>query len=1024
MITSDSGRRVFALQIAGLKFRYHSNTPPISSNLDSTIASSINYVDSEGIIAVGAFGASVDPAGGIANYDALSVTLEISRRGNVEDPGVVFGRCGARSASTTARLTSSASRTSTLLNVASDLTSLSYPSLLHIGAETVRASSATSTTVTVSRGVGGTPQQNHSIELEGSIVPELTTEITTFRGRRAKLFMAHRYPNGTHSQYIEVLNGFIESSPIVESGDEVNLSIVPLTAIIDTDLSDKGFSQVRLLSNFHFFDGRYGSVLEYALSLEKDLDENEVTVTPQTVTSAATFSSSIVLGRNFNHMFDDFDVSLPKGPDVDSAPREHPRYPKLRRSQDAVFSDDGVYTSSVTFDASIPGYNITADSTVSSALSSAEITASESLKIRLPLVEIKQHGLGSSEVKRWPDVINDTLTSEGPSSTAGVQGGFARWRLNDDRSIRVQKLSNSPFPTSLYLWSSQFVWVTIRRALAERGVRAPMRWGAFGTSSELDSLSRLAYPIDLKTGDDPVIDDFSVNAPTAVLKLTASSSASPASYELRDLPTAYYQQYESAILVDGSLGLPTSAVPNVFHFITVQHYDHTTDDIRRQVFKVTHESTATFDGVNVGHLIHISDDNDFEENCSFGDWSGKERALIFRGGRLSGQRPGVALLTLLQSGGGDQVNGAYDLLSVGLSVNSADIDVDSFLEIDAASTFTLSDSFAGDGSNLRETFDSILKLLGAVMIMKRDEVTGRSRISLVALGNERSSSSAVTVNAEDWLADPPPYWSIYEDIVTQIQYEFDYDAGEDKYTSEVIFNNQEAINRYGGERSKISLRLPGVNSAQFGRGAGDNFSYFLPVSARIFNLLSNPLRLWRGVIGTGQSAFLDVGSYITVSSPHFKGYTDAYGVVDGVGMIKSIRQGLMDEGCELELITTGLAPVNWNSAAKVTSITSDTVTVSEDDFSSSTVDDVSFFRVGDVVDYVPLGNHDNAITGLTIASITNNTITFTAAHSISTLNGTLEPTTYANASALHHVDAYLANSSDKINTTVDAQEYS
>ena len=215
-----------------------------------------------------------------------------------------------------------------------------------------------------------------------------------------------------------------------------------------------------------------------------------------------------------------------------------------------------------------------------------------------------------------------------------------------------------------------------------------------------------------------------------------------------------------------------------------------------------------------------------------------------------------------------------------------------------------------------------------------------------------------------------------------------------------------------------------MNSAQFGRGAGDNFSYFLPVSARIFNLLSNPLRLWRGVIGTGQSAFLDVGSYITVSSPHFKGYTDAYGVVDGVGMIKSIRQGLMDEGCELELITTGLAPVNWNSAAKVTSITSDTVTVSEDDFSSSTVDDVSFFRVGDVVDYVPLGNHDNAITGLTIASITNNTITFTAAHSISTLNGTLEPTTYANASALHQADAYLANSSDKINATVDAQEYS
>ena len=73
---------------------------------------------------------------------------------------------------------------------------------------------------------------------------------------------------------------------------------------------------------------------------------------------------------------------------------------------------------------------------------------------------------------------------------------------------------------------------------------------------------------------------------------------------------------------------------------------------------------------------------------------------------------------------------------------------------------------------------------------------------------------------------------------------------------------------------------------------------------------------------------------------------------------------------------------------------------------------------------MPLGDHDNAITGLTIQSISTNTIKFTAALGISSLNGTLEPTTYANASALHQVDAYLANSSDKINTTVDAQEYS
>jgi hypothetical protein len=108
----------------------------------------------------------------------------------------------------------------------------------------------------------------------------------------------------------------------------------------------------------------------------------------------------------------------------------------------------------------------------------------------------------------------------------------------------------------------------------------------------------------------------------------------------------------------------------------------------------------------------------------------------------------------------------------------------------------------------------------------------------------------------------------------------------------------------------------------------------------------------------------------------------------------------------------------------VTAITTTTVTVATDDFSGSDVDDVSFFKAGDVVDYLPRGNHDGAITGLEIQSISGNVITFTTPHGITTLNGTLEPTTYANASASHRSDAYLANTSDIINTTVDAQEFS
>ena len=132
----------------------------------------------------------------------------------------------------------------------------------------------------------------------------------------------------------------------------------------------------------------------------------------------------------------------------------------------------------------------------------------------------------------------------------------------------------------------------------------------------------------------------------------------------------------------------------------------------------------------------------------------------------------------------------------------------------------------------------------------------------------------------------------------------------------------------------------------------------------------------------------------------------------------------MNEGCELELITTGLDAVAWNSSATVATVPDTTsVTVNTDDFSSNSVDDVSFFTEGDVVDYVPKGAQDTAITGLTISNITGNTITFSSAHSISLAGGTLEPTTYANASVTHKADAYLSDNSDQLNSTDDAKEF-
>ena len=1025
MIDSQHGRRVFALQVAGLEYRYHSNTPPTSSNLDSTITTGISYVDLEGLVSVSDFSASVDPSGGVAEYDAITLTLGIDkRRGGVGDAGIIFGRCGARSSVVRSQLSSSASRDAVVFNTSSDLSSLTFPRLMHIGAETVRAASATTTTVSVARSVGGTPRQAHAVGLEGSSTPELSDTITTFRGRLAKLFMAHRYPSGSTSDYVEVCNGFISESPYIEEGDTVSISMLPLTALIDTSLADKGIGQTRLLQGYHYYDGFNGSGLEYILMIgAAPQSTNEfIELTPDTASSitASTFQLIVNNQSGGANLLDDFDPSLAAGPDADDFIEEHPRFPKFRRQEDFQNSDEGVFTTALSYSAAIPGYVVNADSTPTNALSAGQISATDSLRLNLGKAELKQHSLGVGEVKQWPAVINDTLESDGPSSASGYSGGVAKWRLTPDHEVKVEKLSSSPFSALVALFTTRSTLIWARDNL---GIARPRAWSADTSTLELPDVSRLVYPFQyFKNTNGRVFQQFGENAPLMWFGVVADGTNLSGSRELPQPPAAYYQQYENVILVENSLGLPSSPTSDLYD-VVVRYYDLEEEAEREQVFTCTHETTASFGGSSVGVLLHISDSNNFPLNFSFGDWPDQDRALIFRGGQLTRERPGEALLKLLESGGGGRINGTYDTLGVGLNLDSSHIDEDSFLAVDSAASLPVTGNLFGDGQDVKGIVEGILKMLGAVITMARDESTGLSRLTLVPVGFEKSAATVATVEAGDWIADPPPYWGIYEDIVTQVVFKYDFNQGEQDYESELIFNNQEAISRYGGERSKITIEVPGVSSLIFGRGAANAFSYFLPTSSRIFNLLSNPLRTWTGEIGTGQSAYMDVGAYVKVSSPHLRGYSDSYGVTDGVGMIRAIRQSLENEGCQLEIINTGLAPVNWNSSARVSSITSPTVILVEANAFTSSGSDISFFSAGDVVQHLPKGDQDNPSAQLTIDSILGNKITFTTAHGISSTGGTIEPVTYAAASTTHKEDAYLANTNDIINVTISAQEY-
>ena len=1023
-IDRDQARRVFVLEIAGLPVRYYGGPSPTGSNLPTTITTGINYTDYEALISVGSYSANLDPSGGVASYGAVTVDLAINRNGGSNDPGVIFGRCGARSSGISkAQVSTYIPRDfSTLaITIDQDFSSLSYPRLFHIGAETVRASAATPTAITISnRGVGGSPIQFHSQTLGGSNVPDIYTEISTFRGRRASLYVANQSVDGTVSDYTELINGFIETTPTIEEGRAVSVSIVPLTALLDSKLTQVQV-ETQLLQGYHYFESNRANILEFGLHISM-LDDEMVLNTLDDAgvgTSTATYDVRTFTSGGLDLWIGlSSDLSLPDGTGT-GVP--HARYPAiiatgttkiLKPKNPFARRGSGAHALAYSF--------ITYDDTGGVGPTSVYNSLREGLVNYKPLrnMELKRYELGSDEVKIWPEVINEVVNdaTNGITGLTGLNGGIASFMLSGNTLKLYQHGGNKP---TLVMWSSHqaaYDYWRFRNLLASY---YPNFTDAY---SFLEDKYRAWYGVDF-VEDGPYPADPVTNPTTGREREPYNSRAfigeeNPGvntQFNIRDVAKAYYQLGENIILVEDNLQLPITPTSGIFYDIEVQYWDRDINETNVQYLSATHQTQVSYDGSPVGYIIHLNTDYIREDNKSFGDWSGKDRARISIGARLNRESPGTILLKLLMSGGGSQVNGFYDVLGLGCNIDQDDIDIDSFLNFNALSNLSLDVTMSAADVSLRELIDPMLKSLGAALVMRRSS-DGKSKVALVPLGDERAYATSGQINAGDWIADPAPIWDVYEDIVTQCIFRYDYDPVQKRFLTEQIINNQEAINRYGEERSAIDLNLYGFTSARLGFGAGDRYSAFLPTFSRIFNVLSNPLRLWRGSVGTGKSIYFDVGSYVTVTSPHLKGYGDNYGVTSGIGQIQSIRQELMNEGAEIELIHTALSSTGWNAAADVTATpTASSVTISTNSYTSTTVlsetvRDGQFFQAGDVVDYLPRGDEDNAITGLVILSVTGtffNTVTFTTAHGITATGGTIEPTAYGSASTNHKQYAYI-----------------
>ena len=1037
MINKNNAQRVFVLEIKGLPVRYYSGPAPTTMATHIDTASEIPFTDIRAITDVSHYQAQLDPSGGVAEYSPITVSLAMDKkRGDSNNPHVIFERCGLRSNITKAKITSNILHSDTAsftVNVDTSLTSLSYPRIMHIGAESLKVSSATLSTLTVSeRGIGGTPKQAHVIQNDGISTPEVTTDITTFRGRRASLWVGVQYKDGSVSSYSELINGFIESSPIGD-GKTITVTLLPLIALIDSNVFPRNLT-TSLTHNYHYFDSDRASTLEYMITNVNLISE------PAIIDNSL---NTVDFTDNGFLLDDIFDISMTNS-DGDKI-YYHPRHASFFRTNEQVFAesyrDPNGISRNQGFTYSDNMGEITALPPSTDPITGNDVLTPTGMRTGHRR-EIKRVSLTSGQVVQWPLVLRDAIESALPSNISGLSGAWGHVTImprGDQFELLLTSHVYEDIGTAVEFWTSTETYRTSITGEFDPTVIDGHYWQGGGGYPEwhLPDFERLWYGFDFQSIES---DEYPIE-PILPQEFNQTSRGrgrggysryensngvnSSIPYRVRGSAKGFYQLFEKSILVKQSLNLPATAGTSDFT-LKVQYYDRQSSNIKTQYFKATHQTAETYAGSSVGFRIHLK--NVFNrENRSFGDWAQFPPSVLSLADSYSSLTANEVLLRILQNGGGGGINGSYDLGAVGLNLNADDIDLVSFEQFTNLNGLA---SFEGDVDNtvnLRDVVDPILKSMGACMVMRRD-TTGKSKIALVPIGLEQTEGALSTFTDTSHIyTTPAPLSLIYEDIVTSIFFKYDYKDGD--YQKEVIINNAEAISRYNEEQRKIDLNLRGVSSNEIGNTYQEILNFFKPVFGRIFRLLSNPLRLWRFSVGTGASIDCDLGSYYKITSEHLKGYGDEYGVSSSIGMVRSISQGLMSEGADLEFIHIDSSVVGWHDSALVSSIIdADTVEVNANTYSlynqlGQSTADASWFSVGDKVLYFEIADQATT-TSLTISDVNGNQLTFNTNHGISGGGGIITPDIASLATSSQLEQAYLADSSTGLlNNTLTPQEY-
>lgn len=999
-LEAGTHHRVFILAVSGLSHRYVSHTG-VEAMAIPDVGS--NYTDVEAIVHVGDESWETDPVGGIVTHRPIALKLaSAGKNATAEtDPLMTFGRVGSSASTWSAIVTESVDQSDTTIKINEDPSVLTFPALLHVGAETIKATAGAGNDpdpdagnpyrLTVVRGVANTVPQRHTVEtyngVQTSEQPEVTAEVVAWRTRRAILYIAAGRADGSISEPVEYMRGVIDRTPEPgEDGLSCTVELVPYTGLLDVEVAALG-TTTELVDTHHYFAAGRASTLSYEMRWGQG----------QLIQAQATALAAV------NAVVIQVDDTAQHDALADNSLTDlHPRRGAMT-SFNLPASQQNVLPTGY-----VGGYQVAALTTQVEVGTLNNQPAAETFEFHLA-----GRDRGDAALVEWPGILATERDGWTPGTVDGLDGSWVDVLISWETGNPHLEISPNWRDEDVIPRGSGYIefryGAPLERGEDGRALQTVGQVWSSGAAAQPTSGLYLAwYPVDMSAPDDPTYQDTSIQAGEGSVpakpnrRITRQRGKFTEDFDIRGVCTGgWYQTGELYMLITDELPVPTSGLGVVL----LTYVDALGNENLALARYSACTAQATGYTLTLGNPGHVP---------SVGNWPGRTRTRIEPAIYLDGT-PGEVLLMLLTSSGGQGVNGTYDRLVGGAAlIADEDIDTESFERMRFPSTLPRWEQLMRDGDKLGDIITAILQLTGSTLGMARTD-DGRCVLRVMRTGPAMELESRGRIDEGDWAG--APRWTTDDEIINRVA--FTFDQGEDgKSTREIQFNSGKSQKAHG-EVKAIEIDLPGIKPAA--SAANTAIAMLRQPAQAIFRSMSEPRYTWQGMIHTGAALFAQPGAVYTISSPDLRD-SDGWGITSKLGRITQASIKLWEEGASVTVTRFGGNIAGWNASGLIASTpTADTITLAANQYSSTRhpysgleQQDIDGFAVGDVILYEPLANND-ADTQHTITAVdrATNTLTFGAAHGMA-VGGHIVPARYDAATAAHKALAYLSDTGGRL----------